>query len=148
MPFKLARLCSMCELSFTMNAMFDWPEQSHTSPMTTFLYSIFFFSHSTVMVYFLPSDIMGVKRTFQLPSWAALVTLFCRPKRTTISLPASAVPLTTKGTSRCTTMLSLYIAGKDSPPQSSVIAEYTCFAMIPAPSALGCRASGIRSGRL
>ena len=65
----------MCELSFTMNAMFDWPEQSHTSPMTTFLYSIFFFSHSTVMVYFLPSAIMGVKRIFQLPSWAAFVTI-------------------------------------------------------------------------
>jgi sialate O-acetylesterase len=32
--------------------------------------------------------------------------------------------------------------------QIPLIAEYTCLAMIPAPWALGCRASGIRSGRL
>ena len=90
----------------SMNSMLDWPEQSHTSPAITLLYTSSFLPASIFNVYG-PPGFRGERVTCHLPSVSAVVRSFCPAiDRVTFS-PAFAMPWMRRSRPYCRTILSV-----------------------------------------
>ncbi len=99
-------------------SMFDWPEQSQTSPTST-LALVMVFLPVTTSGRPLVLAARGARRTSQSPLSSAVVLRFWPAKATATSSPGSAVPQTGTSMPRCSTMLlvkivaSLTLANRD-----------------------------------
>ncbi|MNF90973.1 hypothetical protein D3C84_735600 [compost metagenome] len=90
--------------------MFDWPEQSQTSPTNIFFRTIVFVP-LMVISRGVNDAFIGLSLTDHLPELSAIVVLFCPAKATDIFSPGLAVPQTGTSFSCCKTMLCPKILG-------------------------------------
>ena len=86
-------------------SMFDWPEQSHTSPTNTSL-TVTEFVLPFARSWSGPPACKASNRTDHFPSAAAVAVLVWPPSATVTASPGSAHPQTGSVMSRCKTMWS------------------------------------------
>ena len=89
------------------HSMFDWPEASHTSPISTSC-TLTLPAFSTCGSAFAG---MGSSFTIHLPPASAFAVFFCPANSTTTSSPDAALPQTGTALSRCSTMWSVKMEG-------------------------------------
>src|SRR5258706_1430334 len=113
------RICGYCASAISCSAllqpprlisMFDWPEQTQTSPTKTFFNVIVFFPATTISNG--PPAFNGLSVTDHLPPASAVGLTGCFLNVTVTFSPGAAVPQIGTFVSRCKTMFSLMTHGK------------------------------------
>src|SRR4051794_31050712 len=95
--------CLDLSVSLSDHSMLDWPEPSQTSPTRTSSSSMVLLPLMVIFCALALASSLG-RVTFHLPSSPALAVASLPPKLTVTDSPLSAVPQTTIGLSRWTTM--------------------------------------------